>query len=208
MAHNLTPRFCSWDSRQSSVMDAESQDEYFMRCALEQAQIAMCTSSSSSCTKRREPEVPVGCVFVHTTTSEIIGNGFNLTNLSQNATRHAEMVAIDDILFRQRRDVGIFKECDLYVTCEPCIMCAAALAKLQIRRVCYGCSNERFGGNGSVLSIHINNDGDNEETLYSVTPGVLQDEAIRLFHEFYKLENSRAPEEKRKRKIDNTSYYS
>lgn len=44
--------------------------------------------------------------------------------------------------------------CDLYVTCEPCIMCAGALSIVGIRRVVYGCKNERFGGNGSILSIH------------------------------------------------------
>ena len=172
-----------------------------MRCALEQAQIALHPSSSASNSRNREPEVPVGCVFVHSITSEIVGSGFNLTNLSRNATRHAEMVAIDDILLRQRRDIDIFKECDLYVTCEPCIMCAAALAKLQIRRVYYGCSNDRFGGNGSVLSVHIDQ-SKNDRMLYKVIPGILEDEAIGLFHEFYKLENTRAPLEKRKRKFD------
>ena len=44
--------------------------------------------------------------------------------------------------------------CDLYVTCEPCIMCAGALSLLGIHRVVFGCKNDRFGGNGSILSLH------------------------------------------------------
>ena len=50
--------------------------------------------------------------------------------------------------------LSIFRETDLYVTVEPCIMCAAALRQYQIRAVYYGCSNDRFGGTGGVLSIH------------------------------------------------------
>ena len=174
-------------------------DEHFMRCALEQAQLALQPTPTTSV--KRDPEVPVGCVFVHSPTSEIIGRGFNLTNLTRNATRHAELVAIDDILLQKGQNIEIFKECDLYVTCEPCIMCAAALAKLQIRRVYYGCSNDRFGGNGSVLSVHIDRKKNNR-LIYDVVPGILEERAIGLFQQFYNLENSRAPEEKRKRKLD------
>jgi tRNA(Arg) A34 adenosine deaminase TadA len=58
---------------------------------------------------------------------------------------------------------GILSNCDLYVTCEPCIMCAAALSKLGIRKVYFGCHNDRFGGNGSILSVHSDAyNGDNK----------------------------------------------
>jgi len=50
--------------------------------------------------------------------------------------------------------LGIFRDTDLYVTVEPCIMCASALRQLRIRAVYYGCSNDRFGGTGGVFSIH------------------------------------------------------
>lgn len=49
---------------------------------------------------------------------------------------------------------SVFAECDLYVTVEPCVMCAAALRLLRFRRVFYGCGNDRFGGCGSVLNVH------------------------------------------------------
>lgn len=67
-------------------------------------------------------------------------------------TRHAEIVAIDEIMIKYgRKDLS---GCDLYVTCEPCILCAAAIGRMNIRRVNFGCKNERFGGNGSILSVH------------------------------------------------------
>jgi tRNA-specific adenosine deaminase 2 len=72
------------------------------------------------------------------------------------ATRHAELEAIDTLLAAHGGDAAAagFACCELYVTCEPCIMCAAALSLLKLRRVVYGCANDRFGGCGSVLDVH------------------------------------------------------
>ena len=67
-------------------------------------------------------------------------------------TRHAELQAISGIL--QSYSPQVLKEVDLYVTVEPCIMCASALRQYQIRAVYFGCANDRFGGTGGVLSIH------------------------------------------------------
>ena len=67
-------------------------------------------------------------------------------------TRHAEFVALEAILGEHGAD--IIRESDLYVTCEPCIMCASALRQYHVRTVYYGCANERFGGVGGVLSMH------------------------------------------------------
>lgn len=128
-------------------------------------------------------EIPVGCVIVESCnlsgTNTIIARGSNETNESRNGTRHAEIVAVESLYssyinesnsstihnsiidtqpqisgVRINRSKGILSNCDLYVTCEPCIMCAAALSKLGIRKVYFGCHNERFGGNGSILSVH------------------------------------------------------
>lgn len=113
-------------------------------------------------------ETPVGCVFVHRGT--IIGSAKNATNASLSVcadlvfslvvsrlicgqgTRHAELVAITEIL--RSHPASVFAEADLYVTVEPCIMCAAALRQLRIRAVFYGCANDRFGGTTGVLSIN------------------------------------------------------
>ncbi|GAB4817081.1 hypothetical protein N2152v2_004127 [Parachlorella kessleri] len=86
----------------------------------------------------------------------IVSAGSNKTNETRNGTRHAEFVAIDRLLQQHGGDVAAanFPECDLYVTCEPCIMCAGALSLLGVRSVTYGCPNDKFGGCGSILRVH------------------------------------------------------
>lgn len=83
------------------------------------------------------------------------------------------------------------RHCTLYVTCEPCIMCASAIAQLGLTRVVYGCRNDRFGGCGSILDLLGN---------CHVVGGVCEEEAVALLRSFYKRENCYAPEDKRKRK--------
>ena len=104
----------------------------------------------------RNKEVPVGCVIQHDGTT--IARGCNEVNISKNATRHAEMVAIDQVLAYSENYGKPLKEvCDsskVYVTVEPCIMCAFALRQVGLTNIVYGCKNERFGGCGSVLGIH------------------------------------------------------
>jgi tRNA-specific adenosine deaminase 2 len=105
-------------------------------------------------------EIPVGCVIVESChsrgTNTIIARGSNQTNESRNGTRHAEIVAVESLFssvnepsidesnmntqppisrVKGDKSKGILSNCDLYVTCEPCIMCAAALSKLGIRKV-------------------------------------------------------------------------
>ncbi|KAF9582810.1 tRNA(adenine34) deaminase [Lunasporangiospora selenospora] len=106
-------------------------------------------------------EVPVGCVFVHEPSGEIIGRGRNRTNESLNGTRHAEFEAIDMILSQEgyriqaeNPEAHFWKDVALYVTIEPCVMCASALRQLGIGSVYFGAGNDRFGGNGSVFNIH------------------------------------------------------
>ena len=123
----------------------QAEQERFMRLSLEQGELAVAAG-----------EVPVGCVYV--CRGAVVGTGFNATNAELDATRHAELVAADAMLLAQvgapdssperRAEAVDFSACDLYVTCEPCIMCADALGHLGIRRVFFGCCNDRFGGCG------------------------------------------------------------
>lgn len=94
-------------------------------------------------------EVPVGCVFVKGDTA--IARARNRTNEWRNATLHAELEAIDHLL---PDNPAPLSEITLYVTVEPCVMCASALRQIGIGRVVYGCGNERFGGCGSVVDVH------------------------------------------------------
>lgn len=100
------------------------------------------------------------------------------------------MVAISRMKLRTLHDV------QLYVTVEPCIMCAAALGIMKIGHVYFGCANDRFGGCGSTYDVHkvLNHE-------YSCTGGILKDRAIALLKEFYARGNPNAPEDKRARKL-------
>jgi len=115
-------------------------------------------------------EVPVGCLFV--LENKIIAKSHNLTVKTKNATTHCEVNCIREITANGREDD--LKRATLYVTVEPCIMCAHALALGGVTKVIYGCDNDKFGGNGSILSLH----NFPSVNTYKVTRGVLADEAI------------------------------
>ncbi|XP_050172830.1 tRNA-specific adenosine deaminase 2 [Myiozetetes cayanensis] len=146
-------------------------------------------------------EVPVGCLLVYD--GEVIGRGRNEVNETKNATRHAEMVAIDQVLDwckQHNRDyTEVFPQLVLYVTVEPCIMCAAAVRLMKIPRVVYGCRNERFGGCGSVLSIS-SDDMVNTGEPFECTSGYRAEEAVELLRAFYRQENPNAPKSKVRKK--------
>ncbi|KAF9128190.1 tRNA(adenine34) deaminase [Mortierella sp. 14UC] len=149
-------------------------------------------------------EVPVGCVFVYEPTGAIIGRGRNKTNESLNGTRHAEFEGIDMILaqeeyFKKIQDSprSFWKDVTLYVTIEPCVMCASALRQLGIGHVYFGAGNDRFGGNGSVFNIHT--DTELPHSPYPSEGGYYRGEAIIVLRKFYVGENMHAPEPKKKK---------
>ncbi|KAL0337123.1 UNVERIFIED_CONTAM: tRNA-specific adenosine deaminase TAD2 [Sesamum calycinum] len=171
----------------SSVEETESVA--FMKLALEQAKLALDSL-----------EVPVGCVIIEE--QKVISSGRNRTTETRNATRHAEMEAIDVLLEQwqkdglTREDVALkFSKCTLYVTCEPCIMCAAALSIIGIKEVYYGCANDKFGGCGSILSLHTNSSGKvtcsgiSKRKEFRCTGGIMASEAIALLRSFYEQGN-------------------
>lgn len=146
-------------------------------------------------------EVPVGCVFVRD--GKIIAKARNRTNELRNATRHAELEAIDSIL----SDLALtppgtrmhypLSETTLYVTVEPCIMCASALRQMGIKQVFFGCENDRFGGCGSVLGVNSQLPHPTHSS-YAATSGYMREEAILILRRFYITENSNAPMPKSK----------
>ena len=139
-----------------------------------------------------EGETPVGCVLVHD--GIVVGRGMNDTNRSLNGTRHAEYLALEELV--STHPSRILATTDLYVTVEPCIMCASALRQYRIRAVFYGCSNERFGGTGTVLSIHADSSID---PPYRSHGGLFREEAINLLRRFYFQENEKAPDPRPKK---------
>ncbi|CAO3632613.1 unnamed protein product [Mucor fragilis] len=139
-------------------------------------------------------EVPVGCVFV-LNNDAIIARGRNKPNESYNATRHAEIEAIDIIL--NEHDRSVFENVDLYVTVEPCVMCASALRQIGIRHVYFGCGNDKFGGNGSVFNINTELDT-SQSKGYPSEGGYFHEEAILMLRKFYIRENKHAPVPRKK----------
>ncbi|XP_043200147.1 tRNA-specific adenosine deaminase 2-like [Amphibalanus amphitrite] len=136
-------------------------------------------------------EVPVGCVFVRG--GRLLATGRNTVNETKNATRHAELNCAD-LVYARCEEAGLspdslWAQIDVFVTVEPCVMCAAALIELGVRSVTYGAANQRFGGCGSVVNVP-------QMMPSSVTfvqdPGRV-DEAVGLLKEFYKGENPNAP---------------
>ncbi|CAL53949.1 APOBEC/CMP deaminase, zinc-binding [Ostreococcus tauri] len=143
-------------------------------------------------------EVPCGCALVRD--GEIVARGRNATNRTRNGTRHAEFEAVDALLRAHDGDVDAcgFEEMTLYVTCEPCVMCAGAMSALGVRRVVYGCANDKFGGNGTVLDVHDSGCGrcdgvGTKGATYESVGGLFETEAIRLFQDFYVRGNPKAP---------------
>ncbi|KAK7265215.1 hypothetical protein RJT34_32831 [Clitoria ternatea] len=164
----------------------------FMQLAIHQANLAFDAL-----------EVPVGCVIVED--GKVIASGRNRTTQTRNATRHAEMEAID-VLLEQWQKNGLsmsevaekFSNCSLYVTCEPCIMCASALSILGIKEVFYGCSNDKFGGCGSILSLHLSNTMPANNVVppgkgFKCAGGIMASEAVLLLRTFYEQGNPNAP---------------
>jgi tRNA(adenine34) deaminase len=113
-------------------------DEYFMHEALRLANKAAAAD-----------EVPIGAVIVRA--RKIIARAYNQVELLKDATAHAEMLA----LTQAEAAVGDWRltDCDLYVTKEPCAMCAGALVHTRIRRVIFGCADPAAGAAGSVINL-------------------------------------------------------
>src|SRR2546427_4287836 len=143
-------------------------DENFMREALRQAQKA-----------NEAGEVPVGAVIVRA--GKIIARAHNQVELLKDATAHAEMLA----LTQAEAAVGDWRltECDLYVTKEPCAMCAGALVHTRIRRVIFGCTDPSAGAAGSVMNPlqmpTLNHRCD-------LASGVLQDDCAAILQHFFR----------------------
>lgn len=122
-------------------------------------------------------EVPVGCVIVRD--GQIVGRGRNRREKQRNALCHAEIEAINDACSR----LGGWRlwDCTLYVTLEPCAMCAGAIINARIPRVVYGASDEKYGACGSVCDLTAMDF--NHHPM--VEAGLRQEEAAALMQDFF-----------------------
>jgi tRNA(adenine34) deaminase len=152
-----------------------SSDAYFMKEALRLAARAFA-----------QEEVPVGAVVVQH--GKIIGRAYNQVELLKDATAHAEMLAIT----QAEAAVGDWRlnDCDLYVTKEPCAMCAGALMHVRMRRVVFGCPDERSGAAGGTINL-LQTPSLNHRC--EITSGVLREECAGLLQAFFQARRGRDP---------------
>ena len=124
-------------------------------------------------------EVPIGCVIVHE--GKIIARGYNRRVTDHSTLAHAEINAIR----KACRVIGDWRleDCTMYVTLEPCPMCAGAIVQARIPRLVIGCMNPKAGCAGSVLDM-MHEDGFNHQV--EVETGILQDECSALMKNFFR----------------------
>ena len=143
-------------------------DEKYMRAAIKQAQKAYAIN-----------ETPIGCVIVYE--GKIIGRGYNRRNTDKDPLAHAEIKAIK----KASKKMGDWRleQCTMYVTLEPCQMCAGAIIQSRLTRVVVGCMNPKAGCVGSVLNL-LEMDGFNHKV--EVIRGVLQEECSIMLSDFFR----------------------
>ena len=138
-------------------------------------------------------EVPIGCVIVYE--DKIIARGYNRRNTDKNTLAHAEITAIN----RASKKMGDWRleDCTLYVTLEPCQMCAGAIVQSRITNVVMGCMNPKAGCGGSVLNILEMPEFNHQ---VNVIRGVMEEECSQILQDFFKELRIRNKEEKAARK--------
>lgn len=143
-------------------------DEKWMRQAIKQAKKA-----------EKLEEVPIGCVIVHN--DKIIARGYNRRNTDHTSLAHAEMMAIK----KACKKIGDWRleECTLYVTLEPCQMCAGAIVQSRVKRVVIGAMNKKAGCAGSIFNL-LEEDRFNHKA--EVTRGILEEECAEMMSEFFR----------------------
>lgn len=156
-----------------------TEDERFMKAAMAQARKAAALD-----------EVPIGCVIVYE--GKIIARGYNRRNTDKNTLSHAELNAIK----KASKKLGDWRleGCTIYITLEPCQMCAGAIVQARITRAVMGSMNAKAGCAGSVLNI-LQMEAFNHQV--EVTKGVLQEECSRMLSDFFKGLRERKRAEKK-----------
>lgn len=148
-------------------MILDRSDDHFMKLALREAEKAW-----------EAREVPIGAVIVHN--NHVIGKGYNQTEMLQDPTAHAEMIAITAAA--EHLESRRLLDCTLYVTLEPCTMCSGAVVLARLPRLVYGASDPKAGASGSLYTI-TQDERLNHRCL--VQQGVLGNECATLLQSFF-----------------------
>lgn len=145
----------------------EKTDEKFMKMALKEAEKAQSID-----------EVPIGCVIVRN--GKVIGKGYNMRNTDKMVLSHAELIAMKQAC----KKIGDWRleDCTMYVTLEPCQMCAGAMVQARLQRAVIGSMNQKAGCAGSVLNILEMKEFNHQ---VDVTRGVLEEECSAMLTNFF-----------------------
>ena len=165
----IFPPVCYGDATKQKIEEVNmTTDEKWMRQAIKQAKKA-----------EKLEEVPIGCVIV--LNDKIIARGYNRRNTDHTSLAHAEMMAIK----KACKKIGDWRleECTLYVTLEPCQMCAGAIVQSRVKRVVIGAMNKKAGCAGSIFNL-LEEDRFNHKA--EVTRGTLEDECAEMMSEFFR----------------------
>ena len=127
----------------------------------------------------KKGEVPIGAIVVKE--GEVIATAYNLKETKKNPTAHAEILAIQ----KAAKKLGTWRleDCDLYVTIEPCVMCAGAILQSRMKGLIFGAREPKFGGVESILNI-LDNPKFNHKV--EVIEGILEEECSQLIKDFFK----------------------
>ena len=144
--------------------------EQWMRAAIAQAEQA-----------ERLAEVPIGCVVVHDPTQRIVGRGYNRRETDRDPTAHAEILALREA----SQALGHWRllDCTLYVTLEPCPMCAGAIVNARVPRLIYGCDDPKAG---AVRTLYQICEDARLNHRVAVTPGVLSSDCAELLQRVFR----------------------
>jgi tRNA(adenine34) deaminase len=155
------------EARQQALIIKQKTDEKFMKQALLQAKKA-----------KELGEVPIGCVIVQD--GKVIGRGYNRRNTDKSTLSHAEITAIRKA--SKKLNDWRLEDCTLYVTLEPCQMCAGAIVQARVKEVVIGAMNPKAGCAGSILNLFTMKQFNHQvQTTY----GVCEEECSRILKQFF-----------------------
>ena len=160
-----------------------TEDEKFMKDAIRQAKKAGAIG-----------DVPIGCVIVHE--GKIIARGYNKRNKNKTVLAHAELLAMS----KACKKIGDWRleECTMYITLEPCQMCAGAIVQARIPRVVIGSMNPKAGCGGSILNLLEMQEFNHQ---VNVTRGVLNQECSEMLSDFFQELRRKQKEKKKQRQM-------
>ena len=130
-------------------------------------------------------EVPIGCVIVDDLTNQIIGRGYNRREADHDPTAHAEILALREAA--KARGHWRLTDCTLYVTLEPCPMCAGALVNARVPRLVYGCDDPKAGAVRTLFQLC---EDQRLNHRVQVTAGVMADECSHLLQQFFRAQRA------------------